>query len=395
MSDDGRLRIAFVYDALYPYVTGGAELRNHELARRLSARHDIHLVSWTWWADEPDASLDGMTLHGVGRPPRLYGQDGKRTVREAVAFAGRLLPVLLRNRWDVIDCSATPYLPLLSTWLGARLTRTRLVATWHEYWGDHWLDYLPHRPAVARVARRLEAASARLGDERVAVSSFTAEALGHGRQPTRVVPNGVSVSEIDAAPIPTDAAEVVYLGRLIDEKRVDLLLTAAARLRQQLPDLRYSIIGAGPELERLTALAERLAVSDRVTFHGQLDRSETYGRLRAARLLVLPSVREGFGMAVAEAQAAGTVPIVVRAPANGATDLVRDSVDGMIAEPTADSLADAIAGALADPGRLAAMAAAARQVGRERDWDRLAEQMEAIYVGAPLPATAVPSLEGA
>ena len=391
---DGRLRIAFVYDALYPYVLGGAERRYHELARRLTSRHDVHLVSWTWWNGDPDASLDGMTLHGVGQPPALYGADGKRTVREAVAFAARVLPTLLRNRWDVIDCSATPYLPLVSTWLASRLARTRLIVTWHEFWGDHWLDYLPHRPALARLAMLLESASARLGDDVVAVSEFTAGALPQDPRRTRVVPNGVTLSEIDGAGIWPDAAEVVYLGRLIDEKRVDLLIDAAARLRQRLPDLRYSIIGAGPELSRLTALADRLSISDRVTFHRQLGRSETFGRLRAAQLLVLPSVREGFGMAVAEAQAAGTVPIVVRAPSNGAADLVRDGVDGLVAEPTAAGLAEAIAGAFATPARLDSMARAARQVGIGRDWDCLAEEMEAIYGGAGAPA-AVATLESA
>jgi len=392
---DGRLRIAFVYDALYPYVLGGAELRYHELARRLSSRHDVHLVSWTWWDGDPDASLDGMTLHGVGRPPALYGPDGKRTVREAVSFAARVLPTLLRNRWDVIDCSATPYLPLFSTWLASRLTRTRLIVTWHEFWGDHWLEYLPHRAAVARLAMMLESGSTRLGDELVAVSDFTARALAKEPGRTRVVPNGITLAAINAASVPPGAAKVVYLGRLIDEKRVDLLMEAAARLRQQLPDLRYSIIGAGPELSRLTALAERLSVSDRVTFHGQLDRSETYGRLRAARLLVLPSVREGFGMAVAEAQAAGTVPIVVRAPSNAATDLVRDGVDGLVVEPTAAAVADAIAGALVKPDRLASMARAARQVGMARDWDRLAEEMETIYGRARTQSAALATLEGA
>ena len=111
---DRRLRIAFVYDALFPYVKGGAERRYHELARRLSQRHDVHMVSWTWWDGAPDESLNGLTLHGVGKPPALYGTDGKRTIREAAAFSARALPTLLRGRWDVIDCSATPYLPLAS-----------------------------------------------------------------------------------------------------------------------------------------------------------------------------------------------------------------------------------------------------------------------------------------
>jgi hypothetical protein len=46
-----RLRIGFVYDALFPYVTGGVERRIHELAARLATRHEVHLVSWSYWGD--------------------------------------------------------------------------------------------------------------------------------------------------------------------------------------------------------------------------------------------------------------------------------------------------------------------------------------------------------
>src|SRR5262245_61255928 len=220
------LRIAFVYDALFPYVKGGAERRYHELARRLSPRHDVHMVSWTWWDGQPDPSLDGLTLHGVGRPPDLYGTDGKRTIREAASFSVRALPVLLRGKWDVIDCSATPYLPLISTALASRLTGTRLTATWHEFWGEHWREYLPERRMVAGVAMAIESACRRLGGEVVAVSDFTAQALEMPPGRVRVVPNGVTLHEIDAAPLPARAADVVYVGRLIDEKHVDLLLQA-------------------------------------------------------------------------------------------------------------------------------------------------------------------------
>ena len=158
-----RLKLAFVYDALFPYVKGGAERRYHELARRLAAEHEVHCVTWQWWEGSATTTIDGITLHGVGTPPKLYGADGKRTVREAVAFARRLAPALLGRRLDVIDCSATPYLPLYAAAAAARLSGTPLVATWHEVWGEHWREYLPDRPAVARVAVSLEARAVRRG----------------------------------------------------------------------------------------------------------------------------------------------------------------------------------------------------------------------------------------
>ena len=378
------MRIAFVYDAIYPWVSGGAERRFHELGRRLSDRHEVHFVGWQWWDGPPRVRQDEMTFHGVGLAPALYGDDGKRTVREAVAFSARVLPVLLRNRWDVIDCSATPYLPLYTTWLGARLTGTPLVATWHEFWGEHWNEYLPHRPLVAGAARRLESAARRLGDRVVAVSAFTAGAMGMADDPRlEVVPNGVRLDEITEARPADEATDLLFIGRLIDEKRVDLLLDAVHQLRARFPALRCAVVGDGPERARLERRAAELGISDRMRFHGRVVAGDVSRHLRAARILVLPSVREGYGMAVAEAQAAGTVPVVVRSPFSAAPDLVRDGIDGLVVEPTADSLAEAIASLLADGTRLTELSVAATLAGAgaDRDWDHLATQMEQIYRG--------------
>ncbi|MEX1157067.1 MAG: glycosyltransferase family 4 protein [Chloroflexota bacterium] len=377
------LRIGLVYDALYPYVTGGAEKRYHELAKRLAERHEVHYLTWRFW-DGPDRIIeDGITLHGVGRPPALYGADGKRTVREAVAFSARLLPVLLRQRWDVIDCSATPYLPLYASWLGSRITRTPLVATWHEFWGEHWRDYLPRRPIVARVARVLESGSRRLGDVTVPVSEFTARRMGLPPESSDwIVGNGVDLDAINGTRRSAERVDVVFVGRLIDEKRVDLLLDAIHALDASFSDLRCTIIGDGPERAVLEQRAERLGLSKRITFAGRVEDARVYAVMKAARVLVMPSAREGFGITVAEAQACGTVPLVARGPMSAASALVRDGVDGLLCDPTPASMAEALAGLLSDPARLARLSRSAKRVARDYDWDRLTDRMEQVYLRA-------------
>jgi L-malate glycosyltransferase len=381
MSSSG-LRIGLVYDALYPYVTGGAEKRYHELAMRLAERHEVHYLTWQFWDGPSELVQDGITLHGVGRPPALYGSDGKRTVREAAAFSARLLPVLLRQRLDVIDCSATPYLPLYAAWLGARMTRTPLVATWHEFWGEHWHDYLPRRPMVARVARALESGARRLGDARVPVSEFTAARMGSASdQAGQVVGNGVDLDAIRAARRAAKPVDVVYVGRLIDEKRVDLLLEAIHALAGRFPELRCTVIGDGPERAALEGRAIRLGIAGRVTFRGRIDGSRVYGAMKGAAVLAMPSAREGFGITVAEAQACGAVPLVVRGPMSAASALVHDGVDGVLCDPTPASMAEALAGLFFDPARLAAMSRSARRAARRYDWNLLADQMEQVYLG--------------
>ncbi|MDQ2941695.1 MAG: glycosyltransferase family 4 protein [Chloroflexota bacterium] len=388
------LRIAFVYDAMFPFVKGGAERRYHELATRLSQRNDVHYVTWTYWDGPAQVVRDGVTLHGLGTPPPLYGADGKRTVREAGSFAARLLPLLARKRWDVIDCSATPYLPLYAAWAATRLSRTPLVATWHEFWGDHWLAYLDRRPVVARIARSLEAGARDLGDATVAVSPFTARRMGQRNNADTsawIVGNGVDLDAIRAARRAREEIDLVFVGRLIDEKRVDLLVDALALLRGRDPEPRSprcTIVGDGPELARLRARVSALGLAETVQLPGSLPEARVFGLLKAAKLLVLPSIREGFGITVIEAQACGTVPLVARSPTSGAPDLVRDGIDGTTCDPTPTALADAIAALLASPDGLASMARAARTAARRYDWNALAEQMEGVYRAVAIDAEA-------
>jgi glycosyltransferase involved in cell wall biosynthesis len=376
------MRIAFVYDAIAPWATGGAERRVAALAERLSGRHEVHLVGWQWWDGPSTVERDGVILHGVGPAPDLYGADGKRTVREAVAFSARLLPFLLRNRFDVIDCSATPYLPLYSTALAARITGARLVATWHEFWGKHWSEYLPERPVVAHIARWLESGARRLGDCVVAVSPFTARAMDAEADPRlAIVPNGVDLASLLDAPAADEPIDVLFVGRLIDEKRVDLLIGSLQTLlaRSLRPTCR--IVGDGPERASLAEMASKAGVAEQVAFTGRVDDETLHGLLRAARILVLPSVREGFAMAVAEAQAAGAVPVVVRSPFSAAPDLVNDGVDGLVVEATADAIADAVESLLTDARLQVELSNSARVTGASRDWNAIAERIESIYLG--------------
>src|SRR5690606_27744802 len=110
--------IAYIYDAVYPWVKGGAEKRIYELSRRLAARgHAVHCYGMKWWPGEDDMEREGVRLHGICPPRPLY-VNGKRSIAEAISFAAGLLAH--PSREAIVDCQNFPYLSCFS----ARLSRS-------------------------------------------------------------------------------------------------------------------------------------------------------------------------------------------------------------------------------------------------------------------------------
>jgi glycosyltransferase involved in cell wall biosynthesis len=376
-----RLRIAYVHDGLYPYFKGGAERRLFETARALAAKHDVTHITWRYW-DGPGTAIDGgVKLIGVGPAPSFYGADGKRRVGESVSFAALAARVLAAHEFDVVDCCATPLLAIYLSWFASRMHGQPLVVTWHEYWDDYWLEYLPKRPALARIARTIEQRALPLADHVVAVSEFTAQKLRkRGVSPVSIVENGVSLSEINACPPEADAPEVLFAGRLIDDKKVDWLIEAIATVREIRPETTCGVVGDGPEREKLEAQVEAMGLAQSVRFYGFVEEGQLYSLMKGAKVFAFPSVREGFGMAVAEAQACGSVPVVVDSPRNAASALVSHGTNGLVSTPSSRGLADAIAFLLTNEGTRSVMAKKAREAGADRDWSAIANQLEGIYL---------------
>jgi glycosyltransferase involved in cell wall biosynthesis len=373
------MKIAYIYDALYPFIKGGAERRYHELGKRLSADHEVHFISWKFWSGPSNYRRNGITLHGVGTPRPLYTAGGRRSIRESLDFALSLLKLYGTEKFDVIDCCAFPYLHMYTARLLFGLRREPLVMTWHEYWGEYWHEYLG---SIAAPARLLERAAVPLGHACVAVSDLTArrlKELGGSKLPITVVPNGVNTRDIADIPAEGPSFDIIYVGRLLAHKRLDLLLEAVAELRGRHPKLSCLIIGSGPERERLRKLTATLALEDHVTFTGEVPEENVYGLLKKSKVFVLPSVREGFGMSVLEALACGVPAVVVRAPYSAAHEIVEDGVNGIMAAPSPRSLAEAISSLLEDPVKRGLMAEAAHQAASQYDWAVIAQKTLTVY----------------
>ena len=167
------------------------------------------------------SSKTTYTCTASARPMPLYS-NGKRSISQAAFFAGKLLS--LRTDCDVMDCQNFPYLSCFSAKLLTSLRGQKLFITWHEVWGDYWRRYLGEK---GRAGQAVEWAAARLTDHNIAVSVRTQrELLSLGAREVVVVPNGIDWQAISRVHASAMQSDIIYVGRLVEHKNVDLLIKA-------------------------------------------------------------------------------------------------------------------------------------------------------------------------
>ncbi|HIH71972.1 MAG: Glycosyltransferase, family 1 [Thermococcales archaeon 44_46] len=361
------MRIAYIYDAVYPFVKGGVERRIYEVGKRLAKKHEVHWFSLDW-----NGELEEMQLRKVGRWNHLYSGN-RRSIGEAIYFAKKLL-LKFEGNYDIIDCQEFPYLPCFSAKVHSVLRRTPLIVTWHEVWNEYWHEYLGK---LGRVGQKVEILASRLSSYNISVSRLTQKGLLELGVYSTVIPNGIDFNEIRAVPPSKEKYDIIFAGRLIKEKNVELLIRAVKLLKAEMPDVRVLIIGDGPQRERLEKLVREFGLTENVYFRGFLDEHEKLiSYVKSSKVFVLPSIREGFGITALEANASGIPVVTVISPLNAVKDLVIPGYNGFLAFSTPNSLANSILEGLLYYKKLKKNCI---NNAKGYDWDNIARLTENFY----------------
>lgn len=348
MSDHRRPVIAMVTDAIYPYHRGGKEVRYHELTRRLAQRAEVHVYTMQWWKGPGERTESGVTFHAISRMHGLYARD-RRSIVQALLFAVACFR-LLGSRFDVLEADHIPYFQVMVLRVVATLKRRPLVVTWHEVWGrSYWRKYLGRAGLAAWM---IESLAMRLPDHIIAASPQTAERLrllGAGRGSITEAPNGIDIDAIRAIRPVEAACDLVVLGRLMAHKRIDMLIDVVALLHADGVPVTCRVIGDGPERLSLREHARALGIDHAIDFrHDVAEQEDVYALMKAAKVFVFPSAREGFGIAVLEALACGLPVVTTSAPDNLARHLAARSPRSIVCDPSARALAAAVKRALTE-----------------------------------------------
>ena len=319
------------------------------------------------------ATLDGIEIRYVPfvAPPRwrAYGAWG--------AWAAPTLALALRRlhaRWPFDLVHAHYAAPAGDAVRRARL-RVPYVVSAHG--GD--VLSVAHLEGAGGRAVRSALAGARLVLANSAGTARRAESLG--ARATRVVHLGTDIPEADggqeAPPLLTTVAHLVARKRHAD------VLRALWLLRDEHPDLRWEVIGEGPEREAIAGLAGELGLAERVRLRGQLPPAEARAAARTGTAFVLPSVDEAFGVAYVEAMAGGVPAIGARGEPGPEEIVACGGGMRLVAPGEPESLARELAALLDEPAWRRELGAAARaNVEAHFTWPGCGEATVAAYQDA-------------
>ena len=339
--------------------SGGGSLRNAEINRRLADRHRITVLVANYRGARRRVE-DGVEYVPVGLP---------------LGYFPSLISYFLLVPLVALGCPADlvveEFAAPMSSVLTPLWTRrpTLAVVQWMNSWEksrQYRLPFFLFEMLGVRLHRRFVTVSDDMRDRIRAANP---------RAGVDVVPNGVAVP--DLAPGLRRGRDIVYLGRLeIAQKGLDLLLVAFARVAPRI-DGNLVIAGDGPDRRAIEKQAAGLGISHRVRFAGRVGGAAKFELLARARVVVMPSRFETYGIVAVEALSVGTPVVAFDIPCLRA--VVPPDCGRLVPPFDSGRLAEAVLDLYDDEPRSARMGVQGKEFVRQFDWDQIAVQQEQIY----------------
>ncbi len=346
------MRVAFLTwrDTTHPD-GGGSEVFVEQVARELVRRgHEVTILCARHPGSANRESVDGVEIVRIGGRLSVYPR-------------GLVWLLRRRRRVDVVVdvINGLPFwTPLVRRHGVLALVHHLHEAQWHLiYPGVRGrIGWFIEARVVPRLYRRVPVLTVSEASRRDLTG------LGFPEHAVTVAHNGVDRPAIGVPRSPSP--RLVVLARLVPHKRIEHAFELVERLAGRHPDLHLDIVGEGwwrVELEKVVAAR---GLRQRVTLHGRIDDEDRDRILGRAWALLLPSVREGWGIAVLEAAAQGT-PAVVYRGAGGVEESVVDGETGFVADDL-DDLVDCVDRLLVDDDLRERLGRQAQVRSREFTW---------------------------
>ena len=202
----------------------------------------------------------------------------------------------------------------------------------------------------------------------------------NSKKPIYTVPNGIEFDLITKIKPAKEKSDVIFVGRLISHKNIDILIKSIKLVKEKNPEIKFLIIGDGPEKKKLEALTQELNLEKNIKFLGFLENDgDVYALMKSSKVFVLPSTREGFGIVVIEANACGIPVITINHKDNAARDLIEEGKNSFVCQLNEEEIAKKIMRILENSsGRK--MKGVCMDLAEKYDWDKIVGEIEEVYL---------------
>ncbi len=343
---------------------GGAEVFTFEILKRLARMgHQVTLFTSEFSGSKTEEVLDGIQVVRSGGKYSVYGRARKYYEQR-----------FSKMHFDYVidEVNTRPFMTPKFVKGGEKV-----VALIHQLAREYWfyetpfpISYIGYHYLENRWLKNYRDVPT------LTVSESTRKDLQNlGFKKVTVVPEGLNFEPLSHVPAKEDFPVLVYNGRLKRAKRPDDIVKAFSTVRSRFPKAELWVIGDGDFKKELVKMAD-----EGVKFFGSLANGARRNMVQRAWILVNPSVREGFGLNIVEANALG-VPCVAYS-VGGLRDSIKDGVTGYLVESgNIQALSDRLISLLNEPSVLASLSKNALNYARGFSWDKAADECIRIISG--------------
>lgn len=371
-----------------PRIIGGISRVVYDLAQNLGVSgNDVHVLT-CWEPYTKDYEIDkNVTVHRV----HVYNNPSSTFVEWVMqlnfAMVEYAIKLVQNNKFDIVHAH---------DWLVAYASRVLkhsynipIITTIHatEYGRNNGIH-----TDISRTINNIEKWLMKESDSLIVNSNYMRDELisvfDINADKIKVISNGVDLYKFDniyrdlefrknyAAP---NEKIVFYVGRLVNEKGVHVLLNSIPKILNNFNDVKFVIAGKGPCLNSLIELSHKLNIFEKVYFTGFVSEEVLLNLYRCSDIAVFPSIYEPFGIVALEGMVAG-IPVVV-SDAGGLNEIVNHKEDGMkFYSGNSNSLADCILELLKDDSLSKRICnAAMEKIHKLYNWNNISKKISDEY----------------
>ncbi|CUR50922.1 Putative glycosyltransferase, cell wall synthesis-related [Nitrosotalea devaniterrae] len=383
------MRILYFTQLFYPALFGGGEYIFYQWAADLANKgHEVHVITQNLDGAKSYENHRGMHIYRVGSTLNPTGTlpigiISNLTFLVRSFFLG--VKVSRKSKIDVIHSNT--YVPVLSAQLCSSLLQIPHIATIHDVYRtsqkDFWKTWSNQTgvsksmaflgPLMEKLVTKMPVSTFHTVSEK---SKQDLESLGVSK--VVVIPNGINPDDYQVSGT-AKKNQAIFIGRLVFYKNLDVLINAFAKIIEKIPDARLVIVGNGPQRNHLEQLVESLGLKNSISFTGMISDAEKIRLISESKVLLNPSLVEGFGIVVLEGFACGKP--VITSDSKPLSDLIDDGLDGYVIPATdTNSWAEKIIELLSDGSKCTKMGMQGKKkVAEKYSISKLGDDMASLY----------------